>query len=221
VHRSSRRQTCPQARGISVRVSDEPNASTAAPVSEGPRFDRWVRAIVALTVVSLVIWFFASGARDDLSAESVRDAIHGLGPLGPLAFIVVFAVIQPLGPSGHIFVIAASLLWSPPVAVGFAMLGALSAQTTGFYFYRYLAADFARARIPARLHRYEKVLVEKPFRTVLVLRLLTFTAPLVTMLLGVSRVRYVPMMAATVVGIFPNLVFDVYIGGKLVEWLFD
>ncbi|MBK7777650.1 MAG: hypothetical protein IPI43_26615 [Sandaracinaceae bacterium] len=63
--------------------------------------------------------------------------------------------------------------------------------------------------------------MEKPFRTVLVLRLLTFTAPFVTMLLGVSRVRYVPMMAATVVGIFPNLVFDVYIGGKLVEWLFD
>ena len=138
----------------------------------------------------------------------------------PLAFILVFAVIQPLGPSGHIFVIAASLLWPPPVAVGFAMLGALSAQTTGFYFYRYLAADFARARIPARLHKYEKVLVEKPFRTVLVLRLLTFTAPFVTMLLGVSRVRYVPMMTATVIGIFPNLVFDVYIGGKVVEWLF-
>jgi uncharacterized membrane protein YdjX (TVP38/TMEM64 family) len=201
-------------------MNQDPDDGSPAAAAEGPRFDRWVRAIVALTVVSLVIWFFASGARDDLSAESVRDAIHGLGPLGPLAFILVFAVIQPLGPSGHIFVIAASLLWSPPVAVGFAMLGALSAQTTGFYFYRYLAADFARARIPARLHRYEKVLVEKPFRTVLVLRLLTFTAPLVTMLLGVSRVRYVPMMAATVVGIFPNLVFDVYIGGKVVEWLF-
>ena len=53
--------------------------------------------------------------------------------------------------------------------------------------------------------------MERPFRTVLLLRLVTFTWPLVSMLLGVSRIRFAPMLGATVVGLVPGVAFDIYL----------
>ena len=167
------------------------------------------RGLLVVTLVGLVVWFFASGAHRQVDEEAIRTQIRALGPLGPLAFVLAFCLVQPLGPSGHIFAVAASLVWSPVLAFGLALVGGVGSQVVGFLFYRYVAADWARSRIPERLLAYEARLVERPIRTVSMIRLFTFTAPLVSALLGVSRVRFVPMLIGTTVGLAPTVAFDV------------
>jgi uncharacterized membrane protein YdjX (TVP38/TMEM64 family) len=97
------------------------------------------------------------------------------------------------------------------VAFVLSLIGAIASQCLGFVVYRYVASDFARAHIPERLRAYEERLVARPFRTVLVLRIVTFTWPLMSMLLGVSRVRFAPMLAATAIGLAPGVAFDIFL----------
>lgn len=193
----------------------------AGPVPNPVRVERIVKAALAIAMITLVVWFFASGTYQTLSAERLREHIRGLDELGPVVFVLAFALIQPLGPSGHIFTICASLVWPPAVAFGLSLAGAVCAQTLGFVFFRYVARDFARERIPSRVQKYEQNLVDRPFRTVVLIRLVTFTWPLMSMVLGVSRVRFVPMLFATIVGLAPGIAFDVFLGAAALEWLAD
>lgn len=183
------------------------------------RTARLLKALVGIGVLGLVVWLFTSGAMQKLDAHRVQREIVALGGFGPVVYILAFAILQPLGPSGHIFTVAASFIWSPPVAFLFALVGAVASQVVAFLFHRHVAHDLTRPRIPARMLAYEDKLMARPFRTIVVLRLLLFTWPLVTMLLGVSRVRFLPMLLATVVGLAPGVALDVWLGGAAVRWL--
>jgi len=167
------------------------------------------RVLVGLGIVGLVVWFFASGTHRQVDEQLIRARIAELGPLGPLVFVLAFALLQPLGPSGHIFAVAASLVWSPIVAFGLALAGGVGSQVVGFLFYRHVAADWARSLIPERLLGHEERLVARPIRTVTVIRLFTFTWPVVSALLGVSRIRFAPMLIGTTIGLAPTVAFDV------------
>ena len=183
----------------------------------------------------------------------MRDNLRNLGPLGPLAFILAFTLVQPLGPSGHLFVLAASLVWSAPQAFALSVAGGVLGHSAFFLLYRYVLHDWARARLPdtrsgrlrmpARLERLsarmpagirrlasrvpdyvaqlDQALERRPFWAVLVIRLLTFTWPVVPAMLAVSRVRFWPMVLATSLGIAPMTALDVFLGEKLSAYLFS
>lgn len=169
-----------------------------------------------LLVVAVVIAFVGSGSHRAISPERIRTEILALGWLGPVVFVVGFALLQPIGPSGHIFAVGASLVWPPPLAFLLAWLGAVGAQIVGFSFYRFVARDFAQRRIPRFLSPYQARLEAQPFRTILIMRTLLFTWHPASLLLGVSNVRFGTMVAATAIGLVPTLVFDVwFLGGML------
>lgn len=177
------------------------------------------KVLLALVGIGAAAWFFGSGAYRELDAHRIRGEILALHGFGPIVFVLAFALLQPLGPSGHIFTIAATLVWTPPVAFALGLVGAVAAQATSFLFYRHVAGDFARKRLPQRLLAYEQRLVDAPFRTVVVMRIFLFTWPLVSMFLGVSRVRFGPMIAGTAVGLVPGVALDVWLGGAALNWL--
>ena len=181
---------------------------------------RSYRVLLFMVVAGAMAWLFLSGAYRHLHAETMRDNLRELGGLGPLVFVLAFMFVQPLGPSGHLFVLAASLVWSGPQAFLLSWLGAVLGQSAFFLFYRYVLHEWARERIPARLHRFDRSLETQPFRAVLVMRLLTFTWPLMPAVLAVSRVRFWPMVVATVIGLVPMIAFDVWVGERLSDYLF-
>jgi uncharacterized membrane protein YdjX (TVP38/TMEM64 family) len=179
----------------------------------------WPKILLALAVLGAVVWLFASGQHAQLSPEHMRDELRAAGPQGMVLFVLLFALVQPLGPSGHLFVLAAGMVWPPYTAFGLSLLGALLSQGLAFLFYRYVAQEWAQKRVPKRLERYEAALAERPFLGVLVLRLFCFTWPLLPLVLGVSRVGFGPMITATALGISPMIALDVWLGGSLFDWL--
>jgi uncharacterized membrane protein YdjX (TVP38/TMEM64 family) len=126
-------------------------------------------------------------------------------------------VVQPLGISGHLWVLAAALVWPPVLAVSLSLAGAVLGQAAAFLFYRYVAQEWAQSRVPARLRRFEEQLALRPFRSVVAIRLLSFTWPIVPLMLGVSRLPFWPMLAGTVLGLIPTIVIDVW----LCQWLLE
>lgn len=179
----------------------------------------WPKIILGLAALGAAIWLFASGQYEQLDGELLRSQLRDSGLRGMLLFVLAFTLIQPLGVSGHLFVVTAGLVWPPGLAFGLSLGSAVLTHGLAFLFYRYVAQEWAQKRVPRRLARYEQALADKPFRIVLVFRLLAFTAPLLPLLLGVSRVPFWPMIAATAIGISPAIALDVWLGGSLLDWL--
>jgi uncharacterized membrane protein YdjX (TVP38/TMEM64 family) len=172
---------------------------------------------ICVPLAAILLLHMSGESRCD--AACIRDRLRDAGGLSGFLFVAAFACVQPLGLPGHLFVIGASLVWSPVPAVGLSLLGAVLGQLLYFLLYRYVAHDWAQARLPPWLRRFEQSLSDKPLRNIVLLRILMFTSPLSPAILGVSRVRALPMLVATVVGLLPTILLDVWLGASLVRWL--
>lgn len=188
-------------------------------MSEGSTTRRYLKILLGLAIVGAIVWFFASGTYHSVQIERVSREIRAFGTLAPIAFVLGYTLIQPLGPSGHIFVLAASLVWEPPLAFGLSLAGAVGSQLVMFVFFRYVAGDWARQRLPARILRWEGHLVARPFRTAFAIRALTFGWHLSAMVIGVSRVPFWPMLGGTVLGLMVPVGFDVFALDTVRGWL--
>lgn len=120
----------------------------------------------------------------------VKRALVELGPWGYLAFIAAYAALQPFGVPGTVFVLAAPLIWSWPVAFGLSLAGTMGASVVGFLFARFVARDWVAARIPGRFQRYDDALGRRAFATVFMLRLVFWMPPPLHAFFGVSQVRF-------------------------------
>lgn len=174
------------------------------------------RAAIVALVIGVAFALYRSGAFRD--PEQTVVAVRTAGTWGALAYVAAFTLLQPLGISGHVFVLAAAAIWSPWTAFVLALVGAVGAACVSFAFARYVAYDWVQARIPARIHRLA-AWVERGVLGITIYRLLTFTAHPAQLLLGTLRVRVGAMLFGTAVGFMPVVAIDVFLGHSLWEWL--
>jgi uncharacterized membrane protein YdjX (TVP38/TMEM64 family) len=156
-----------------------------------PRSLRMVRIAAVLVVVAVLVVAQRLGVfhRFAEPAQVARTLVE-LGPWGYLAFIAAYAVLQPFGIPGTVFVVAAALIWPWPVAFALSMTGTMAASVVGFSFARLVARDWVSRMIPARFRKYDEALATHAFATVFLLRLVFWMPPLLHAFFGVSRVRF-------------------------------
>lgn len=181
---------------------------------------RWPRVVVGVLLLAAIVAFFVSGVGGSLSAAEIKAWLLASGPWGPALFVIGFGLLQPLGLSSHLLIVAAALVWAPALGMAFSWLGILLGSTAAFVFARWMGRDWVQKRLPARLRRWDDALAHRGFRTVLVLRLALFTFGPMQLMLGVSKVRFVPFLLATAIGVLPLLALESWVGAGLVEWLF-
>jgi uncharacterized membrane protein YdjX (TVP38/TMEM64 family) len=185
-----------------------------------PVKSRWPRVVVGVLLLAAIVVLLVSGGIGSWSPAEIKSQLLASGAWGPILFVLAFGLLQPLGLSAHVFIVAAALVWSPPVGLLLSWLGILLGSTAAFVFARWMGRDWVQKRLPARLRRWDDALAKHEFRTVLVLRLLLFTFGPMQLMLGVSTVRYVPFLAATAIGVLPMVALESFVGAGLVEWLF-
>ena len=171
-----------------------------------------VLALLAIAYRAGVLQHFAEPAR-------ARDALVALGPWGYVAFIGSYALLQPFGVPGTVFILAAPLIWPWPIAFALSMTGTMAASVVGFSFARFVARDWVTARIPARFRRYEEALERRAFATVVVLRFVFWMPPLLHAFFGVSRVRFSTHFWGSLVGYVPPLLAVSFFGQRLFDWM--
>lgn len=149
----------------------------------------------------------------------VKQALVELGPWGYVAFIAAYATLQPFGFPGTVFIFAAPLIWSWPVAFGLSMAGTMAASVVGFLFARFLARDWVSARIPERFRRYDEALGRRAFATVFLLRLVFWMPPPLHAFFGVSQVRFATHFWGSLAGYVLPLLLISFFGERLFEVL--
>jgi uncharacterized membrane protein YdjX (TVP38/TMEM64 family) len=119
---------------------------------------------------------------------ALAKSLVDLGGWGYVAFIVAYAVLQPFGVPGTVFVFAAPLIWPWPIAFGLSMVGTMAASVVGFSFARFVARDWIEPRIPARFRKYDEMLARRALATVFTLRFIFWMPPPLHFFFGVSKV---------------------------------
>ncbi|MFS8066421.1 MAG: TVP38/TMEM64 family protein [Byssovorax sp.] len=133
---------------------------------------RTIRIAAVVVVIAALAVAQRLGVFQQLAEPArVAQKLVELGPWGYAAFVVAYAVLQPFGVPGTVFIMAAPLIWPWPVAFALSMTGTMAASVVGFSFARFVGRDWISTRIPARFQRYDDALSRRAFTTVFLLRL--------------------------------------------------
>lgn len=173
-------------------------------------------ALIGIAIAALLGDFDAS-----LSPHAVRERLLSWGVWGPVLFVVAFGLLQPFGFAAHVFIVGASLVWSPWVGAGLSWLGVMISSAAAFGFARWMGRGWVQKRLPQRLRRWDTALATRGFRTVLLMRLALFTFGPMQLMLGVSNVGFAAYMGATAIGVVPMIFIESFGGASLVSWLFS
>ncbi|MBW2289564.1 MAG: TVP38/TMEM64 family protein [Deltaproteobacteria bacterium] len=169
-------------------------------------------AMVLLLVVAAIA-IVTSGRVDEFAnAEQMAALLDRAGPLGPILFIALIVALFPvflIGPP----IWASLALWPAPLAILYSSIGCFTASVIFYALARSFGQEWAQPRIPDKIRKYEDRLVEHPFRTIVVMRLLIWANPAVDLLIGVSRVRPRDYLLATAVGLLPSTAAQILIVG--------
>jgi len=175
-----------------------------------------VGVVVLVLIILAGAWYF--GLFEQVAEPKIlARRLVEMGAWGYLAFVLAYAVLQPFGVPGTIFIMAAPLIWSWQTAFVLSMIGTMFASIIGFSFARFLARDWVSARIPARLRAYDEALARDAFMTVVFLRLILWMPQVLHYFFGVSKVGFWTHFWGSLIGYVPPLLFVSYLGGEIFD----
>jgi len=176
------------------------------------------KLILVVLVAALLLLAHRAGILSQVSdPKSLAQSLVAAGAWGYAAFLLAYAVLQPFGVPGTVFVVAAPLIWPWPVAFALSMAGTMAASVIGFSFARFIARDWVSARIPQRFRKYEAALERNGFATVLLLRMVLWMPQVLHFFLGISRVRFWTHFWGSLLGYVPPLLFVSYLGAEIID----
>jgi uncharacterized membrane protein YdjX (TVP38/TMEM64 family) len=180
----------------------------------------WARfALVAGVALGLVV-AHRLGLFDALGEPTqLRQALLDLGAWGYAAFVLAYALLQPFGVPGMVFLLAAPLVWPWPVAYALTLAGTLGASVVGFSFARFVGRDLLAGRVPARFRAYDQALARKGLLTVFALRFVFWMHPLLHAFFGVSQVSFGTHLLGSLAGYALPLLATAYFGHRAYERL--
>ena len=137
-----------------------------------------------------------------------------LGALGPVVFIAAYAVATVGGVPGSLLTLAAGAIFGLWAGTLWVLLGATLGASGAFVVARYVARQAVERRVLAdpRFAAIDRAIAEQGRRVVFLLRL-SPAVPfnLLNYLLGLTRVRYLDFLVASV-GMIPGTMLYVYAG---------
>lgn len=184
------------------------NADTNA----GRVHDRW-RLWAALVGVAAIVLAYMLPLADWLAAA--EDWIRRNPGPGAMAYLVGCAVGAVLFMPGSVIGMVAGYLYGLPGGVLLAAAGAGLGALTAYLSARTLARGWVFDRLAGhpRLQALDRALYQQSFLIVLLTRLsLVFPYSVLNYLFGMTGVRKVPYLAASVIGLAPNMALWVYLG---------
>jgi uncharacterized membrane protein YdjX (TVP38/TMEM64 family) len=140
--------------------------------------------------------------------------VNGLGPWGPIAFILGYVIACVAFVPGSLLTLAAGAIFGVARGALFVFVGAVLGASAAFLIARYVARGAVERKLEGnpRFAAIDRAIARQGRRIVLLLRLSPiFPFNLLNYALGLTQVRFVDYVIA-MVGILPGTVLYVYTG---------
>jgi uncharacterized membrane protein YdjX (TVP38/TMEM64 family) len=164
-----------------------------------------------LALAGMVAWALLYRPLPD--AAGLQNQIQSIGPWGPLAFVVLFAVATVAFLPGAIFGLAGGALFGPAWGCLWNLIGATLGATLAFLAARYIAGDWVARRTGGRLKELVEGVEAEGWRFVAFVRLVPlFPFNLLNYALGLTRIRLDHYVLASVVAMLPGTLAYAWLG---------
>jgi len=149
--------------------------------------------------------------------QQIRDWAHSVGPLFPVVFFLVHAVVTVVPFPRTVFTLSAGLLFGPVLGIGLAVGATTVSAVLALLIVRALDREQVAARLthPA-VRAVDRRLARRGWLAVGSLRLIApVPFSVINYCAGLSSVRMLPYLVATFIGIIPGTVGVVVLGDAL------
>ena len=177
------------------------------------------RILLAIGVLALLLVAWRSGVFAYVTHEHIHQLLAESGIWGPVLYVLAFALFEPFGVPGAVFVLPASIAWETDFAVAMSVLGATGAGIVSYVLARGVIGDTFEQRLPARLRLFTATAREHPLRTVIAVRILFGLAAPAHWALSLSGVRFGAFVVGSLVGFIPPMWAFVVFGRAAIVWL--
>lgn len=158
--------------------------------------------------------------RDALNIEAAKAWIQGLGWIGPVVFMLLYALATVLFFPGSIMTASGGALFGPLWGTLINLAGATLGATLAFVIARYLAADWVSKKTGGKLKTLVEGVESEGWRFVAFVRLVPlFPFNLLNYALGLTRIRLLTYVITSFVCMAPGGFAYTYIGYVGVEAL--
>jgi uncharacterized membrane protein YdjX (TVP38/TMEM64 family) len=180
-----------------------------------PRLWAVGRALVFLLVVAGLVLLARRAPVDEL-INWLKDRVGSLGVWGPVAFGALFVVLTIFLLPATPVVLASGAVFGPVPATLIISIASTVSAALSFLLSRYVAHDRVAARVgrhPKLRALYQALAGPDGWKIVAAVRLSQgMPFGLQNLLFGASPVRFLPFLAATVVGMLPGTALYAYFG---------
>lgn len=180
-----------------------------------------IAGYVAGFIVLGIVYVYGFGI-ERFKPEAIRDTVLSWGYWGPVLYIVGNIVRPLFFFPAIVLAVAGGLAFGPLWGTLYLVIGTAFGAALCFGVARLLGPQRLRRYRPTwmPLEQLDNQAAQHGFRTILILRLTpVFPWDAVSFLAGLSRVRFWPYVAATVVGSVPGAVAFSYFGNAMFQSL--
>lgn len=186
-----------------------------------PRFDRahWVKIGILIIYGLIVLGVYLSLYFNDIPLRAVphlvSKSIQSAGAWGPLV-LLTFATASSVipFPSAGVSVIA-GVLFGPWLGSLLAIVGLNAAAAVSFWIGRYFGRHLVSEHERGWVKKYDDLLSEQGFVSVMAMRLLFFPFDVVSIGSGLTRMPFRQFIAGSFLGSLPNTISFVVLGESL------
>ena len=189
--------------------------STVSTTPDTPRLQRVRKALPRLLLLAVILAGIVVAVlyRESIDPTALEDWITQFGPWAPIVFFCAYVLATVLFLPGLLFTLAAGALFGPYIGTLIALIGATVGATIAFLIARYVLAGWISARTPARVQRVIGGVEDEGWRFVAMTRLIPFIPfNALNYALGLTRIRLVSYVAASVVFMAPGAAAYAYLG---------
>jgi len=170
--------------------------------------------ITAAFILALSTIYYLSqktGMFENPTAEGLRDYIASFGALGPIVYMAMFSVI----PAGSIMAIAGGMAVVLCLGTLYKIIGATIGATVAFYISRLLGRGVVEKLVKGRMQKLEDGIEKGGFLLILIMRLIPIIPfNVISYGAGLTRIKYIDYMLATMIGIIPGVLVFTNLGDK-------
>lgn len=169
---------------------------------------RWSLFLALIAGVTMALIY-----RDQLNAGLLEQWISDAGVAGPLLFMLLYAIATIFFLPGSVLTLAGGALFGPVWGTLYNLIGATLGAFISFLAARYLASDWAEARVGGRLKQMKQGVEAEGWKFVAFVRLVPlFPFNLLNYALGLTRISAWHYVFASLVFMLPGAIAYTYLG---------
>lgn len=166
-----------------------------------------VLALLATTFVLVAVYHEA------LDTEVLQNSVQKTGAIGPIVFMLVYALGTVCFLPGPLFVLVGGALFGPLWGTFYSVTGVMAGAAISFIIARFLASNWIEARVGGLLKKLKAGIEAEGWRFVVFVRLVpVIPATVLNYTLGLTRIKFSHFFIASYLAKIPSVAAYAYVG---------